>query len=350
MDEARYSRAPGCNMASRTGLARAQFPVVFFSNGIGDGILALPALRALSALFDGRLTLIADKRLLDTFFGELEIEAKVEVVDMRRESLPSRRRVFDVSATLERVPACDLFISLVAWHAPSIDELVRVLAPTVTIGYFPVFDLVVAPNIRKHSADLAFDVVQLLDPAMRLMDYSHLPARDREATALAQGARRRVNGRRIMSVHADTSEEKCWPSSRFNNFISAFLEHHDDFVVWIVGMVEVGLAYGTGADRVHTFVGAPLGFSFALLRESDVFVGVDSCFLHAADLFRIPGVGLFGATRAMEWGFRLGPHRHVEGRGGLHTVRAEDVLERVEELFRDPGGVVQGALEGCPDY
>lgn len=37
-----------------------------------------------------------------------------------------------------------------------------------------------------------------------------------------------------------------------------------------------------------------LGVALALVSLSDLFLGVDSCMLHMADLCRVPGVGLFG--------------------------------------------------------
>lgn len=51
--------------------------------------------------------------------------------------------------------------------------------------------------------------------------------------------------------------------------------------------------------------GLALPTAFELVRYVDVFVGVNSCFLQAADLWRTSGVGLFGATEVHEFGFRL---------------------------------------------
>jgi hypothetical protein len=58
-------RSPGQHGSGEAELLRkaikAEAPVIFFINGIGDNILNLPALRALGALFAGRLSLICSR-------------------------------------------------------------------------------------------------------------------------------------------------------------------------------------------------------------------------------------------------------------------------------------------------
>jgi ADP-heptose:LPS heptosyltransferase len=68
-----------------------------------------------------------------------------------------------------------------------------------------------------------------------------------------------------------------------------------------------------------------------LVANADLFVGIDSSMLHAADLARVPGVGLFGPTRAATWGFRFGPHRHVD-RSTMADITVEEVLSAMEDL------------------
>ena len=63
--------------------------------------------------------------------------------------------------------------------------------------------------------------------------------------------------------------------------------------------------------RIQDLCGIPLGITFALIGVADLFLGIDSAMLHIADLYRIPGVGIFGSTDPKQWGFRFSPHRHV---------------------------------------
>jgi ADP-heptose:LPS heptosyltransferase len=71
----------------------------------------------------------------------------------------------------------------------------------------------------------------------------------------------------------------------------------------------------------------------AILKHADLFLGIDSCLLHAADLFRIPGVGLFGPTDPRRWGFRLSPRsRSIWGEGTMQAIRRERVLDLLLEI------------------
>jgi hypothetical protein len=51
---------------------------VFFSNGHGDRILNLPALRALAVIFAPRLTLICNEGSGSLFFSDLPLGSVVE--------------------------------------------------------------------------------------------------------------------------------------------------------------------------------------------------------------------------------------------------------------------------------
>jgi ADP-heptose:LPS heptosyltransferase len=75
-----------------------------------------------------------------------------------------------------------------------------------------------------------------------------------------------------------------------------------------------------------------------LVGEADLFVGVDSCMLHVADLFRVPGVGLFGPTRPRQWGFRFGLHRHVVTEGDMSEIREDEVLGALEAVLAEAVG------------
>jgi ADP-heptose:LPS heptosyltransferase len=72
-----------------------------------------------------------------------------------------------------------------------------------------------------------------------------------------------------------------------------------------------------------------------LVATADLFVGIDSSMLHAADLARVPGVGLFGPTRAVEWGFRFAPHRHID-MSTMADITVQSALDAMEELVDRP--------------
>jgi ADP-heptose:LPS heptosyltransferase len=136
-------------------------------------------------------------------------------------------------------------------------------------------------------------------------------------------------------VHPDTAPSKCWPVPRFIELLDRFLSRRCDFIVWVVGLPYGPLDVGRHAQRIVNCAGLPLDVTMALVSRADFFLGVDSCVLHAADFFRIPGVGLFGPTSSTEWGFRIAPHRHLCGSGSLDSITVDAVLEALEDLIGD---------------
>jgi hypothetical protein len=311
----------------------ARRPVAIFSNGYGDHLLNLPALRALASLFPGRLALICQTGVRQSFFAGLELrqvcEAEMEIVE--------RGKIFDADAVADALAPCDLFLSLNPWHSSSIDRLLERFGRPPAIGFHPPFEVCLERDFSKHSSELAFDVPRTLDPGLRLDDFAApppWPARFRRA------AQRRVAGlppgSRLLTVHTDTEERKMWPCGRFAEVLDRILDRHPELWVADVSEQDSGLRQGRHGGRVLLCCGAPLPVAIALVARSACFLGVDSCFLHAADLWRVPGVGLFGPTEPVEWGFRFGPGRHVCGEGGsMASIAAGEVLEALESLLRD---------------
>jgi hypothetical protein len=136
----------------------------------------------------------------------------------------------------------------------------------------------------------------------------------------------------VLVVHADAWwTEKRWPATRFIDLLDRFLSRHRDFVAWVVGMGHEELNVGRERNRIIPYLGLPLDLAMGLVANADLFVGVDSSMLHAADLARVPGVGLFGNTRAAMWGFRFAQHRHVE-MSAMADITVDDVLAAMEDL------------------
>jgi len=105
------------------------------------------------------------------------------------------------------------------------------------------------------------------------------------------------------------------------------LSVQNDYIVIILGMhhnLPLELAYYK--NRIFDVSGIPLELSFALLSVADLFLGVDSCMLHAADLFRVPGVGIFGPTNTQKWGFRFAPHKHITS-DSITSITSQQVFD-----------------------
>jgi hypothetical protein len=313
-------------------LLESRDPAVIFSNGIGDHLLNLPALRALTALFPGRLTLICDKDAREIFFSDLLLRSVCEVDFQIRED----GKIFDVESVVRAVGPCDLLISLNPWHSVSIDRFLEILAPPRSIGFFPAFHVTLKRDYRKHSAELAFDIPRFLDPSLQLDNFTAPPLFPPHHVYRAHRIRHVIpSDFRVMAVHADTQVEKMWPPTRFVSLLHTFLGHHPDFLVFIVGAKNMHLDSGGQSSDIIPWYGLSLPTAICLVAQADLFLGVDSCMLHAADLFRVPGVGLFGPTNCEEWGFRFGRGRHVCGNGSMENISESAVLQALESLLDD---------------
>jgi ADP-heptose:LPS heptosyltransferase len=308
-------------------LLRAQKPAVFFSNGIGDCILTLPTLRALSEMFAEPLTVICPRLAFDLCFHELGAR-HVDLTGLT----PPPQRTFDYATVASEVGQVDVFINALPHDTCGLPEFRKHLAPAVSIGFGADYDIVVPKDPRAHSADLIFSLARLFNPEARMENYANPVS----ISPPVQDKVRVIRGAvpawaKVLVVHADTAADKRWPVTRFIDLLDRFLAHHPKFIAWIVGMGHEELNVGHERARVVPCLGLPLDLTIGLIADADLFVGIDSCMLHAADLARVPSVGLFGPTSAREWGVKLAPHRHVQA-PSMASITVEDVLIAMERL------------------
>jgi ADP-heptose:LPS heptosyltransferase len=313
-------------------LLAARRPVVFaYNGGIGDRLCNLAALRALAALFPDRLALICGKCDGNFFYSDLKLRAVYEL-DFQACEVGF---TFDAEALMPHLADCDLFLSINRWHTGSVSELLANLPDLESVGFFPQFTHHLTCDYDGHAMDMAFAVPHFLNSALRLPDFSHPPAISKTASTIAQEFKRRYAGwERVLFVHTDTKPEKRWPGERFEGVLDRFLQEFPEVCALIVDARGEGIRRGLFPDRVLPLT-LRLDACFALLRDCQLFLGIDSCHLHAADLFRVPGVGLFGPTSARRWGFKFSNHRHIQGPGRMDEIGADEVYEALRSLARD---------------
>lgn len=323
-------------------LLQAKRPAVCFVTNVGDAVLTLPTLRALGEMFSAPITLICPKASFDLCFREVSPRL-VDLTGLPLTGPPplpgAPERPLDYEALASEIGPVDVFIDTLPWSSLAsvlIRPLLQRLAPTTSIGFSAGLYDVVVPKGECHSADLTFNLAQLFDPSLRIEGYAQpvpIPAAVQEQ---ARSIRAAVPaGVKVLAVHADSNwSEKRWPVTRFIDLLDRFLSRHVDYVAWVVGMGYEELNVGRHGERVIAHLGLPLDLTMALVATADLFVGVDSSMLHAADLARVPGLGLFGPTRAATWGFRFAPHRHVD-MSTMADITVEAVLDAMEELVDD---------------
>ncbi len=311
----------------------AESPVVFFTNGLGDNFLNLPALRALSYLFRDRLTLLRAEGSHEFLFDDLVLQKQI-ATSMRS---TDEGRIFSASDLSSCIERCDLFISLVPWRSTSLIELVKSCRPDVSVGFFKDFDIHLPLDYGKHSAELAFDIVRLFDSSLSISQFSNPPPLPEHSVTRAEELLAALPpGSKVLAVHADTLREKMWPADRWVIILDRFLSEHQNFWVLVLGGTPQALDVGAHGERVIPCFGLPFSVSLALLAKADLFIGVDSCMLHGADFFRVPAVGLFGPTRAHEFGFLFGPNITLQAASRMDKIDAETVYCALESLLVNP--------------
>jgi ADP-heptose:LPS heptosyltransferase len=126
-----------------------------------------------------------------------------------------------------------------------------------------------------------------------------------------------------------------WPLDRFGYLLDIFLDRHPEFIVFIISKDQLQIDTGRKSGRIISLYGLPLSSCLSFVSQADLFLGIYSCMLHAADLFNIPGVGLFGPTKYTEFGFRFSRHRYVYGNGNMNQIRIDEVDTALESLLAD---------------
>jgi hypothetical protein len=311
-------------------------PVVFFMNGSGDAVTHLPAIRALAHRLNGIVTLVTGQAPYAALYGDLPLRKIVRVSG-------ARRPCFDYAAVVAQVERCDLFVSLVPWWSRDLDKLRELLQPTLSVGLGSGFDWCIQPDPCRHSGQVAFDVVRtiwadadmdsFLDPIEFRAESKHL------ATQIAQVLPPEA---RWLVVHTDTSADKMWPRVRFSEVLQRFLYGHEEYVVLIVGLHDPEMALPMDLDeRVISLLGAPFWSTAYVVAVSDLFFGIDSSFMHVADLCRVPSVALFGPTTAAQFGFLVGPNRTLQGAASTLSISVDAACEALEDMHRVAGHIVR---------
>jgi hypothetical protein len=315
-------------MSSRGARPKVSFerPAVFFVNRLGDQLFSLPAMRGLSAIFPNGMQLLLGEDMRWFFYRELPVG---EPVVVRWDG--DGERGINVARTAATATPCDLLVCLSPDPISFVGPLANRLGASWTIGYGEGLDERLPGNSGQHVFDRLFAIPQRLEPALRFDDFTGPPIFSPAAEAAADRFLTSVRGPwpRALFVHPETALERMWDRERLAWVIDQFLAARPDFMVLVASLAPIDL--GDHGGRVR-WIDQHLELTLALMRHMDLFLGVDSCFLHAADLYRIPGVGLFGPTQAWEKGFRFAPHvRHVSAET-MDAIRREAVLEGLLDL------------------
>lgn len=307
-------------------------PVLFFANGIGDAVLALPTLRAALDAFSSGVTLVTREASYVDLFRPLRFRSIICLrTGTKHDWDPD-----EIAAVATELFDCDLFVSLTPWQSASLHDLRRRLKPSLSVGFSPEYDVHVPLQFDCHSALLMFRAIQAVAPSRNFFDFAgpvELPPQSvelaRQITCLAEGTK-------IVAVHTETLVEKLWPSERWSACLETFLADRGDFLAIDVNAEEDLYRDREPTDRILPHMRLRLCDAMAIVQRSSLFVGIDSCMLHVADFSRVPSVALFGPTCPREFGFLLAPNVSLRADGSLADLGVERVIEAMRSIQLGP--------------
>lgn len=238
--------------------------LVYFRNAIGDFIISLPTLYALSKL-NLKLVVLNENPNLSKLLGRL---SWLDGAFSAEERLNSN--IIAIA-------------SLNSWC----DELyLRDLAQKYKVDNL-VFPYLKKCQIKFTWHDRIFTVAEQLGLKGTVLDYSSpclLPYNETISNFYLSN-----NGPRPLVIfHFETKEEKMVSLAFIKRIMLAIKSKYPNAF-----FINISKSNPEPILDVSTISNLDLCTCFGILKIADYFVGVDSCFLHAADIYRVKSLGLY---------------------------------------------------------
>lgn len=287
---------------------------------LGDGVLALPAIRALKQRYPAaRLTMICTPRNTEAFRGQEFIDECVELPltgleglgELFRSSLGAFRKAVAAGRACRPQVAVDLdlYYKVTPILAFLSGAAVRVGFDTAGKNRAGLFTHRAPRAADKHELECFLDVLGAL--GITTDDRSTCLWQDPEAVGTV---REKLLGAGIdpgtgYAVVAPGSSrnwpEKRWAPDRFAALGTWLAERHGLPVVLIGAGFEAELAEAIAADiqgRAVSFAGtSSIRETIEILRSAAIVVSNDSGPMHLAAAVGAPVVGIFGPTNPVKW-------------------------------------------------
>lgn len=307
---------------------------IFFANGIGDYLMTLPSMRALSKALPCSLYLVTEEGSSDFIFEDVGFDKVVKVPMARPSSWEPRE--FSAETAAKSLGDVDCFISIVPWYSASLGELARLVQPAWSIGLDGEFDFCVGLDPRMHTADRAFNLVKKFDANLSMWDFTDPISLSDDVVYAAKKIREAVGRKsRLIVVQEETATaQKMWLPSRWEETLTKLVSEYPDLFVIVASRRPPSFSLEKLGSSAISIQNISLPFFFALIAEADLFLGIDSAGIHAADLWGTPAIGLFGTTRPEEWGFRFSENNaHIDGKGSLGHISVEDLVKAARSFL-----------------
>lgn len=272
--------------------------VLFFANGIGDAFMTRPTLQAITKSYPGKFLLLTEEGAPSVLYEGLSFS---RIVHVRVSNTGSGKRITTFPSN---IPKCGLFLSLVPWFNKTLGTLVGYCSPTLTVGHFEYFNVIVPYTENRHAIDTTFQFATLLTGSAEVDGFLEAPELPCESYCFAGHIRALLPSHSsLVTMHFETAWSKRPPAIWAKQLVDICRARLTNSYFVIITKWE-GFDELMG-PRTLILRGASLYDAMAVVAGSDLFVGYDSCMLHVADLALVGGVAIFTAkTSPVEFGFR----------------------------------------------
>jgi hypothetical protein len=306
--------------------------LVFFYNGLGDAFLALPALRALSQVPKLKMAILTNSN--DPIFNLIMREiSSVDLIGINIEEKKGGKN-FDVSRLGVLRKNYEWLVCLNEWSpTEGGDHFRQVCAEKKSIGCFEFFNAhIIRPN-RTHTMDYLFEFAKYFDSSYRIDPFMGTPKVDLKYQSIVSEFKQKVGSMRLLVMHMDTQKEKMWDEVYLESFLSHTFLNYPQLMVIMIGVSLPVSSKFSDEIRLVRFEDTDFRLPWCLVAQADYFIGVDSVFLHIADFYNIPSIGLFGPTCPEEWGFRATRYyRHLKSSGAMGDILPEYLITEFSKL------------------
>jgi ADP-heptose:LPS heptosyltransferase len=283
--------------------------LVIRGGAIGDFLVTLPLLAALRARLPGnRIEVLGYPHIADLARAHGLVEA-VHPID-------SRPLAGFFAAGLVLDPALSAFFSgfhLIISHLYDPDLIFQSNIASVSKAQFLQGLHRPDETTGRHATEQLLDVLQRLaifdaDPVPRLAPPLQHPGQPD-----------------ILAVHPGSgSPRKNWPEDRWANLLEQVIDGSEARVLLVGGEAEEGrlerLAARLPQERREILRSQPLVTVAERLRGCRGFLGHDSGITHLAAALGLPGIALWGPSRAQVWSPRGGDIRLVPAQTDLESL------------------------------
>jgi len=276
--------------------------------GIGETILALPAIEALRKKFPkASIDVLATYRNKDVFLNNKYIKNLIEI----------RLNPFSfLKFTLKNIKKYDLVIDMEEYL--NISAIISFFVGKKTVGYShnsrsKLYTVKVKYNDKQHVVQTFLDLVRTLDIEHDTNRLSELIYSNRDKKIVDKFLKK--NGIKsndlIVGVAPGASESakaRMWPYIRYAELCDEVITRHNAKIIFFGNLNEYELIDNLqknmeNRDKTINAAGkVTLNQLFYLLKKSKLFIGNDAGPMHAAAAQGIKTIGLFGPNLPIRFG------------------------------------------------